>query len=185
MFRSQRNQTFCQRSPVVVRLLKLSACALEQGRRGGKHDNHVGAEGRRHFPQTDVARFATPGVNIGLFCSTPMVALSRNVSRKGAMEMLLLGEMVSADEALGLGLVNRVVDGDRVVNEAVEFGRKIATKPVRTVKIGKEAFYRQLDMTLDEAYRYAADIMVENMLDASAVEGIGVFLGRRKPNWPR
>jgi enoyl-CoA hydratase/carnithine racemase len=131
------------------------------------------------------ARFATPGVNIGLFCSTPMVALSRNVSRKGAMEMLLLGEMVSADEALGLGLVNRVVDGDRVVNEAVEFGRKIATKPVRTVKIGKEAFYRQLDMTLDEAYRYAADVMVENMLDASAVEGIGVFLGRRKPNWPR
>ena len=131
------------------------------------------------------ARFATPGVNIGLFCSTPMVALSRNVSRKGAMEMLLLGEMVSADEALSLGLVNRVVDGDRVVNEAVELGRKIASKPARTLKVGKEAFYQQLDMTLDEAYRYAADVMVENMLDAEAEEGIDAFLGKREPNWPR
>jgi enoyl-CoA hydratase/carnithine racemase len=131
------------------------------------------------------ARFATPGVNIGLFCSTPMVALSRNVSRKGAMEMLLLGEMVSADEALGLGLVNRVVEADRVVNEAVEFGRKIATKPARTLKIGKEAFYRQLDMSLDDAYRYASEIMVENMLDAEAEEGIGAFLDKREPNWPR
>ena len=131
------------------------------------------------------ARFATPGISIGLFCSTPMVALSRNVSRKGAMEMLLLGEMVSAAEALSLGLVNRVVDGDRVVNEAVELGRKIATKPARTLKIGKEAFYRQLDMPLDEAYRYAADVMVENMLDAEAEEGIGAFLGKREPKWPR
>ena len=131
------------------------------------------------------ARFATPGINIGLFCSTPMVALSRNVSRKGAMEMLLLGEMVSAGEALSLGLVNRVVDGDRVVNAAVELGRKIATKPARTLKIGKEAFYRQLDMPLDEAYRYAADVMVENMLDAEAEEGIGAFLGKREPKWPR
>jgi enoyl-CoA hydratase/carnithine racemase len=131
------------------------------------------------------ARFATPGVNIGLFCSTPMVPLSRNVSRKGAMEMLLLGEMVSADQALGLGLVNRVVEADRVVNEAVEFGRKIATKPTRTLKIGKEAFYRQLDMSLDDAYRYASEIMVENMLDAEAEEGIGAFLDKREPNWPR
>ncbi len=131
------------------------------------------------------ARFATPGVNIGLFCSTPMVPLSRNVSRKGAMEMLLLGEMVSADQALGLGLVNRVVEADRVVNEAVEFGRKIATKPARTLKIGKEAFYRQLDMSLDDAYRYASEIMVENMLDAEAEEGIGAFLDKREPNWPR
>jgi len=130
------------------------------------------------------ARFATPGVNIGLFCSTPMVALSRNVPRKGAMEMLLLGEMVSADEVLGLGLINRVVDGDRVVNEAVELGRKIATKPARTLKIGKEAFYRQLDMTLDEAYLYAADVMVENLLDAESEEGIGAFLVKREPNWP-
>jgi len=131
------------------------------------------------------ARFATPGVNIGLFCSTPMVALSRNVSRKGAMEMLLLGEMVEADDAHRLGLVNHVVEPDRVVNEAVELGRRIAEKPSRTLKIGKEAFYRQLDMPLEEAYRYASQVMVENMLDAEAEEGIGAFLDKRPPNWPR
>jgi enoyl-CoA hydratase/carnithine racemase len=131
------------------------------------------------------ARFATPGVNIGLFCSTPMVALSRNVSRKAAMEMLLLGEMVDADEALAFGLVNRIVPPDRVVNEAVELGRRIATKPKLTLKIGKEAFYRQLDMPLEEAYRYTSAVMVENMLDAEAEEGIGAFLDKRVPNWPR
>jgi enoyl-CoA hydratase/carnithine racemase len=131
------------------------------------------------------ARFATPGVNIGLFCSTPMVALSRNVSRKAAMEMLLLGEMVGADEAKALGLVNRVVAPDRVVNEAMELGRKIAAKPKRTLKIGKEAFYRQLDMKLEEAYRYTSGVMVENMLDAEAEEGIGAFLDKRAPRWPR
>jgi enoyl-CoA hydratase/carnithine racemase len=133
----------------------------------------------------DDARFATPGVNIGLFCSTPMVALSRNVSRKAAMEMLLLGEMVGAEDARKLGLVNRVVAPDRVVNEAVELGRQIAMKPKRTLKIGKEAFYRQLDMSLEEAYRYASEVMVENMLDAEAEEGIGAFIEKRKPNWPR
>jgi enoyl-CoA hydratase/carnithine racemase len=131
------------------------------------------------------ARFATPGVNIGLFCSTPMVALSRNVSRKAAMEMLLLGEMVGADEAKSLGLVNRVVEPDRVVNEAVELGRQIAQKPKRTLKIGKEAFYRQLDMPLEEAYAYASTVMVENMLDAEAEEGIGAFIDKRAPRWPR
>ena len=131
------------------------------------------------------ARFATPGVNIGLFCSTPMVALSRNVSRKAAMEMLLLGEMVGAADAQRLGLVNRVVEVDRVVNEAVELGRKIAEKPRRTLKIGKEAFYRQLDLPLEEAYRYTSEVMVENMLDTEAEEGIGAFLDKRRPNWPR
>jgi enoyl-CoA hydratase/carnithine racemase len=131
------------------------------------------------------ARFATPGVNIGLFCSTPMVALSRNVSRKAAMEMLLLGEMVGAEEARALGLANRVVALDRVVNEAVELGRQIAMKPKRTLKIGKEAFYRQLEMPLEEAYRYAAKVMVENMLDTEAEEGIGAFIEKRAPNWPR
>ncbi|HUW74204.1 MAG TPA: enoyl-CoA hydratase [Methyloceanibacter sp.] len=130
------------------------------------------------------ARLATPGVNIGLFCSTPMVALSRNVSRKGAMEMLLLGEMVSAQDAHAMGLVNRVVEADRVVNEAMEFGRKIAAKPTRTLKIGKDAFYKQLEMPLEEAYRYTADVMVENMLDSEAEEGIGAFLDKREPNWP-
>lgn len=131
------------------------------------------------------ARFATPGVNIGLFCSTPMVALSRNLSRKAAMEMLLLGEMVGAEDAKSLGLVNRVVAADRVVNEAVELGRKIAEKPKATLKIGKEAFYRQLEMTVDQAYTYASSVMVENMLHAEAEEGIGAFLDKREPRWPR
>ena len=131
------------------------------------------------------ARFATPGVNIGLFCSTPMVALSRNVSRKAAMEMLLLGDMVGAAEAKALGLVNRVVEPDETVNAAVELGRKIAEKPKATLKIGKEAFYRQLEMPLDEAYAYASTVMVENMLHAEAEEGIGAFLEKRQPRWPR
>jgi enoyl-CoA hydratase/carnithine racemase len=131
------------------------------------------------------ARFATPGVNIGLFCSTPMVALSRNVSRKAAMEMLLLGDMVGAAEAKELGLVNRVVEPDETVNAAVELGRKIAGKPKATLKIGKEAFYRQLEMPLDAAYAYASTVMVENMLHAEAEEGIGAFLEKRQPSWPR
>ncbi len=131
------------------------------------------------------ARFATPGVHIGLFCSTPMVALSRNLSRKAAMEMLLLGETVGADDAKALGLVNRVVPADRVVNEAVELGRKIAEKPKATLTIGKEAFYRQLEMTLEEAYAYASSVMVENMLHDEAKEGIGAFLDKREPHWPR
>jgi len=133
----------------------------------------------------DDARFATPGVNIGLFCSTPMVALSRNVSCKAAMEMLLLGEMIGAEDARAIGLVNRVVAPDRVVNEAVELGRQIAVKPKRTLKIGKEAFYRQLEMPLEDAYRYTSEVMVENMLDAEAEEGIGAFIDKRKPDWPR
>ena len=131
------------------------------------------------------ARFATPGVNIGLFCSTPMVALSRNLSRKAAMEMLLLGDMVGADEAKELGLVNRVVRPDETVNAAVELGRKIAEKPKATLKIGKEAFYRQLEMPLEEAYAYASAVMVENMLHEEAKEGIGAFLEKRQPRWPR
>ena len=133
----------------------------------------------------DDARFATPGVNIGLFCSTPMVALSRNVSRKAAMEMLLLGEMIGAEDARAIGLVNRVVAPDRVVNEAVELGRQIAVKPKRTLTIGKEAFYRQLEMPLEDAYRYTSEVMVENLLDAAAEEGIGAFIEKRKPDWPR
>jgi len=130
------------------------------------------------------ARFATPGVNIGLFCSTPMVALSRNVSCKAAMEMLLLGEMVDAPTAKEFGLVNRVVPADQTVNEAVELGRRIAMKPMATLKIGKEAFYRQLEMSLADAYAYTAQVMVENMLHAEAEEGIGAFLGKRQPRWP-
>ena len=130
------------------------------------------------------ARFATPGVNIGLFCSTPMVALSRNLSRKAAMEMLLLGEMVDAQGALKLGLVNRVVEPDETVNAALALARQITEKPKTTLRIGKEAFYRQAEMPLDDAYAYASAVMVENMLHAEAEEGIGAFLQKRPPAWP-
>jgi enoyl-CoA hydratase/carnithine racemase len=133
---------------------------------------------------SEQARFATPGVNIGLFCSTPMVALSRNVARKQAMEMLLTGEMVSAEEAMRIGLVNRVVAPDALETETTKLARLIASKPGHTVKIGKEAFYRQLEMPLAEAYAYASEVMTTNMLVAEAEEGIGAFICKRNPNWP-
>jgi enoyl-CoA hydratase/carnithine racemase len=129
------------------------------------------------------AQFATPGVNIGLFCSTPMVALSRNVSRKHAMEMLLTGDMVSAEDAQRIGLVNRVVPAGTEREVAMVLARQIASKSALTVKIGKEAFYRQLDMNLADAYRYTADVMVENMLARDAEEGIGAFIEKRTPAW--
>jgi enoyl-CoA hydratase/carnithine racemase len=131
----------------------------------------------------DDARFATPGVNIGLFCSTPMVALSRNVPRKRAMEMLLLGEMLSAQEAAEYGLVNRVVPRERVLDEAMAMARTIAAKSPATVAVGKVAFYRQLELGLEEAYRHAAQVMVENMLFADAKEGIDAFIEKREPVW--
>src|SRR5690348_16924090 len=121
---------------------------------------------------SSAARFATPGVDIGLFCSTPMVALSRNVSRKHAMEMLLTGEMISADDAERFGLVNRVVAADVLISETMELAELIASKPRATVKTGKEAFYRQLEMPLSDAYDYASRVMTENMLHAEASEGI-------------
>ncbi|HEY2445299.1 MAG TPA: enoyl-CoA hydratase [Rhizomicrobium sp.] len=130
------------------------------------------------------ARFATPGVNIGLFCSTPMVALSRNVARKQAMEMLLTGEMVPADDARHIGLVNRVVAPDELEAETMKLARLIASKPAQTVKIGKEAFYNQIEMPLAQAYDYASRVMTENMLAAEAAEGIDAFIGKRPPNWP-
>ena len=129
------------------------------------------------------ASFATPGVNIGLFCSTPMVALSRNVSRKAAMEMLLLGEMAPARKALDLGLVNRVVPDTQVFDAALEFAKIIAAKSPLTLGIGKKAFYRQIEMPLAEAYEYTANVMVENMLARDAEEGIGAFLEKRAPEW--
>ena len=131
----------------------------------------------------DTAKFATPGVHIGLFCSTPMVAISRNVGRKHAMEMLLTGEAISADKALEFGLVNKVVAPDALLEAAHEMADLIASKPISTVKIGKEAFYRQLEMPLSDAYDYAAHTMVENMLNRDAEEGIGAFLEKRDPNW--
>jgi enoyl-CoA hydratase/carnithine racemase len=131
----------------------------------------------------DTARFATPGVNIGLFCSTPMVALSRAVGRKAAMEMLLTGDMVSAEKACALGLVNRVVpEGD--LDAAVSaLAAGIAAKSPLTLAIGKEAFYRQAEMPLDAAYAYAAETMTRNMLARDAAEGISAFLDRRAPVW--
>lgn len=129
------------------------------------------------------AQFATPGVNIGLFCSTPMVALSRNIPRKAAMEMLLLGEMMPAAKARELGLVNWVVRDANVLTAAIEVAEKIASKSPLTVAIGKKSFYRQADMPLAEAYEYTGYVMVENMLARDAEEGIGAFLEKRKPEW--
>jgi enoyl-CoA hydratase/carnithine racemase len=132
---------------------------------------------------SSAAAFATPGVNIGLFCSTPMVALSRNVARKHAMDMLLTGDMVAADDARHIGLINRVVAPGTERDEALKLARQIASKSALTVKTGKDAFYRQLEMSLSEAYRYASDVMVENMLARDAEEGIGAFIEKRTPSW--
>jgi enoyl-CoA hydratase/carnithine racemase len=132
---------------------------------------------------SQTAKFATPGVNIGLFCSTPMVALSRNVTRKAATEMLLTGEMISAEDAARIGLVNRVVAAGNEREEALKLAAKITAKSPLTVKIGKEAFYRQLEMPLAEAYRYTSEVMVENMLARDAEEGITAFIEKRDPRW--
>jgi enoyl-CoA hydratase/carnithine racemase len=129
------------------------------------------------------ARFATPGVDIGLFCSTPMVALSRNVSRKHAMEMLLTGEMVSASDAQRIGLVNRVVPAGAALAQARVLATTIAAKPRGVVKLGKEAFYRQAELDLAAAYAYTAEVMVENMMATDAQEGICAFLEKREPTW--
>jgi enoyl-CoA hydratase/carnithine racemase len=129
------------------------------------------------------AKFCTPGVHIGLFCSTPMVPLSRNLSRKHAMEMLLLGEMVGAMDALRLGLINRVVPAGSALDAARDMAQVIAAKASATVKIGKRAFYEQIEMPLAQAYQHATQVMVENMLAREAQEGIGAFLGRREPLW--
>lgn len=131
----------------------------------------------------ETARFATPGVQIGLFCSAPMVPLSRKVASNHALEMLLTGEPISARRAHEIGLVNRVVSGGKEREEAFELARTIAQKSSFIVKIGKEAFYRQLDMDLAAAYRYGAAVMAENMLARDAAEGIGAFIEKRAPKW--
>lgn len=131
----------------------------------------------------DTASFATPGVNIGLFCSTPMVALSRNVGRKQAMEMLLTGEMIDAPMALQFGLVNRVVSEDGLDDAVGAIAEKIATKSPLTLRIGKQAFYRQLESGLDDAYEYAGAVMVRNMMTDDATEGIDAFIEKRQPVW--
>ncbi|MEE9175125.1 MAG: enoyl-CoA hydratase [Thermodesulfobacteriota bacterium] len=129
------------------------------------------------------ARFATPGVNIGLFCSTPMVGLSRNVTRKHAMEMLLTGDFISAERAYEIGLINRVVPEEELDDSTLELAQKIASKSPLTLKIGKRAFYKQLDKDLSSAYEYCSRVMVENMMARDAEEGIDAFLEKRKPVW--
>jgi enoyl-CoA hydratase/carnithine racemase len=131
----------------------------------------------------DTARFATPGVNLGLFCSTPMVALSRAVGHKAAMEMLLTGDLVDAARAREIGLVNRVVPEAELDAAVAALAGQIATKSPLTVAIGKAAFYRQAEMELDAAYAYTAEIMTRNMLARDAEEGIDAFLAKRPPAW--
>jgi enoyl-CoA hydratase/carnithine racemase len=132
---------------------------------------------------SETARFSTPGVHIGLFCSTPMVALSRNIANKHIMEMLLTGDMVSAADAYRIGLINRVTPAGQASEAALELARRIASKSKLTVKLGKQAFYRQRELDLAGAYKLTIDVMVENMLARDAEEGIGAFIEKRDPQW--
>lgn len=132
---------------------------------------------------SDTAKFITPGVNIGLFCSTPMVALSRNVTNKHALEMLLTGEPCSAERAVEIGLINRAVPLEQVDQDVAFFTDRIKAKSQMTIKTGKQAYYNQVHMPLDEAYDYCAQVMVENMLKHDAEEGINAFLEKREANW--
>jgi enoyl-CoA hydratase/carnithine racemase len=132
---------------------------------------------------SSAAKFATPGVDIGLFCSTPMVALSRNVSRKHAMEMLLTGDMIDAGRAAEIGLVNRVVPAGEELKNAIALAKQIASKSSYTLKIGKQAFYQQAEMGLAAAYAHTSEVMTENMMARDAEEGIGAFIDKRTPTW--
>ena len=132
---------------------------------------------------TNDAIFATPGVNIGLFCSTPMVAVSRNVSRKKTMKMLLTGEPISAQYAKTIGLINDHFENSKIEEEVSKLAETIASKSNKVLKIGKKAFYKQLEMPLKEAYEYTSEVMSENMLAMDAKEGISAFLEKRTPSW--
>ena len=132
---------------------------------------------------SDRAKFATPGVNIGLFCSTPMVALSRSVSKKSAMEMLLTGDLIDAKNACKIGLINNFFNSEELMKKVFEQADKISSKSMKTLKIGKKAFYKQREMSLEDAYNYTSTVMVENMLEKDSEEGISAFLEKRKPIW--
>ena len=132
---------------------------------------------------SDISKFATPGVNLGLFCSTPMVALSRNISKKEAMKMLLTGDMIEAKEARRISLINDYVAEDELSKTVMRLAKKIAQKSSVTIKTGKEAFYNQFEMNLSDAYKYTSKIMAENMLKNDAKEGINAFIDKRDPNW--
>ena len=132
---------------------------------------------------SDSAQFATPGVNIGLFCSTPMVALSRNVSKKHAMEMLLTGDMINAKKAKEIGLINDYFQTEELTTETMVLANKIASKSSSTVSVGKDAFYTQSELDLYAAYEYTSQVMVKNILQEDAKEGIDAFLEKRSPKW--
>ena len=129
------------------------------------------------------AQFATPGVNIGFFCSTPMVALSRNVAKKHAMEMLLTGEMIDSKKAYDIGLINKITTADNLKLEVNDLAKKISEKSLMTIKLGKHAFYKQIELDLSEAYDFTSKVMEENIKKKDAIEGIEAFLSKRKPNW--
>ena len=129
------------------------------------------------------SKFATPGVNIGLFCSTPMVAVSRNIHRKQTMEMLLMGDFIDPIKAKEIGLINRIVKEKDLKEETLKVARIIASKSTATVAIGKEAFYKQLEMGIEDAYKYTSKVMSSNMLQQDAQEGISAFIENRDPIW--
>lgn len=130
-----------------------------------------------------ISKFATPGVNIGLFCSTPMVALSRVSKNKHSMEMLLTGDFINADKAKSIGLINNYFNEDEIVNATRQIAVKITNKSSQTLKIGKKAFYNQAEMKISDAYKYASEIMIENMMNKDSEEGINAFIEKRKPKW--
>lgn len=131
------------------------------------------------------SRFAVSGITLGLFCSTPAVALSRNIGRKNALEMLLVGEFIDAPTAREYGLVNRVVADDQLDQTVLDMAEKIAAKPPEAVQLGKELFYKQLNKPLAEAYELAGEAITCNMLMDNTLEGVDAFIEKRKPNWPR
>jgi len=132
---------------------------------------------------SNIAKFATPGVNIGLFCSTPMVALSRNVSKKDSMKMLLTGDFINADEAKRISLINDFVPEDQLTKSVMDLAKKISQKSQAVLKIGKEAFHKQYNLNLEDAYKYTSEVMTKNMMINDAIEGIDSFLEKREPDW--